>query len=89
MAFQLKGLEVLDRMQQELEGSNCPSGLHFWVYQYVLVSGDSRDNKLFQPLGWYCLVYMSLRRVFHHAAFSFQWSSHYTQYLLPQLYYQP
>jgi hypothetical protein len=31
----LEGVEVLDHMQQELDSSNCPSGLQCWVYRYV------------------------------------------------------
>jgi hypothetical protein len=34
-SFSLEGLEVLDHMQQELDGSNCPSGLQHCVYRYV------------------------------------------------------
>jgi hypothetical protein len=42
-SLSLKGLEVLDHMQQELDGSSCPSGLRHCVYRYVL---DLRDNEL-------------------------------------------
>ena len=38
--LELKGLEVLDHMQQELDGSNCPSDLQRCIYRYVVAPGD-------------------------------------------------
>jgi hypothetical protein len=38
--LKLEGLEVLDYMQQELDGGNWPPGLQYWVYKYVTNSGD-------------------------------------------------
>jgi hypothetical protein len=40
-SLQLEGLEVLDHMQQELDDSDCPSGLQHCVYRYVM---DLRDK---------------------------------------------
>ena len=39
-SLHLEGLEVLDHMQQQLEGSNHPSGLQSWFYRYVTARGD-------------------------------------------------
>jgi hypothetical protein len=36
---QLEGLEMLDHMQRELDSSNCPSGLRYWVYRCVMALG--------------------------------------------------
>jgi hypothetical protein len=35
-SLRFEGLEVLDHMQQELDGSNHPSDLSSWVYRYVM-----------------------------------------------------
>jgi hypothetical protein len=50
-SFQLEGLEVLDYMQQKLDGSNCPSGLQSWVYRYVMALRTTQADKQFQLLG--------------------------------------
>jgi hypothetical protein len=42
---------VLDHMQQELEGSNCPSGLQHCVYRYVMELRDKRADKMLSALG--------------------------------------
>jgi hypothetical protein len=39
-SHQPEGLEVLDHMQQELDGNNCPSGLECWIYRYVMALKD-------------------------------------------------
>ena len=46
----LQGLEVLDHMQQQLESSNCSSGLQSCVNRYVMALGE-KVAELFQPLG--------------------------------------
>jgi hypothetical protein len=38
--LQRQGLEVLDYMQRQLEGSNCPSGPQHRIYGYVTVRRD-------------------------------------------------
>jgi hypothetical protein len=47
----LEGLEVLDHMQQVLDGSNCPSDPQCWVYRYVGAPGGQQTDKHFQGLG--------------------------------------
>jgi hypothetical protein len=38
--LQIKGLEMLDHMQQELGSSNHPPDLQSWVYRYVMALDD-------------------------------------------------
>jgi hypothetical protein len=39
-SHRLEGLEVLDHMQQQLEGRNCPYGLQLRVYRYAMAHGE-------------------------------------------------
>jgi hypothetical protein len=48
-SLQLKGLEVLDHMEQQLDSSNCPSGLKSWVNRYVTSIGD-REHRADEQL---------------------------------------
>jgi hypothetical protein len=42
---------MLDHMQQQLGGNNCPSSLQCWVYRYVMAIVDKQTDKLFQLSG--------------------------------------